>query len=195
MAWLQLDSNLCFKVFFSSFFSKKTLSTKTLDPTLPLRQRARAWHIFAQWSISDLDPRNASLSWNRAFGTWNTSISHSTSLGDILASSILFLLPRVSVCNNSLKSLRHTHLSRHVERGKSYCEAMIPYGTLMLHFTLMTIVTIAPAWSNAVEGFLPDHYSHQFFAISASPPFRLVALSPEFCFSSAQDPGETQLNY
>jgi len=40
--------------------------------------------------------------------------------------------------------------------------------------------------------FLPDHYSHQFFAISASPPFRLVALSPEFCFSSAQDPGDCE---
>lgn len=40
--------------------------------------------------------------------------------------------------------------------------------------------------------FLPDHYTHQFFTISASPPFRLLALSPEFCFSSAQDPSDCE---
>eukprot|EP00438_Fugacium_kawagutii_P034044 Skav224282 [mRNA] locus=scaffold1019:87317:96411:+ [translate_table: standard] len=51
-------------------------------------------------------------------------------------------------------------------------------------------------------GFLPDHYTHQFFALKAqnaqtssetSSPFafRLVAASPEFCFSSAQLPQDS----
>ena len=43
-------------------------------------------------------------------------------------------------------------------------------------------------------GYLPDHYTHQFFAldIADNQTFRLAALSPEFCFSSAQDPQDSQ---
>lgn len=48
-------------------------------------------------------------------------------------------------------------------------------------------------------GFLPDHYTHQFFALKAQTQtletspfvFRLVAASPEFCFSSAQVPEDS----
>ena len=42
-------------------------------------------------------------------------------------------------------------------------------------------------------GYLPDHYTHQFFALDiAQQTFRLAALSPEFCFSSAQDPQDCE---
>ncbi|CAE7223563.1 unnamed protein product [Symbiodinium natans] len=39
---------------------------------------------------------------------------------------------------------------------------------------------------------LPDHYTHQYFAFSAEPPFELMALSPEFCFSSQQAPEDCE---
>jgi len=42
-------------------------------------------------------------------------------------------------------------------------------------------------------GYLPDHYTHQFFALdTAQQTFRLAALSPEFCFSSAQNPQDCE---
>lgn len=46
-------------------------------------------------------------------------------------------------------------------------------------------------------GFLPDHYTHQFFALAGDDSqggqaFRLVAASPEFCFSSAQAPQDCE---
>mmetsp|Transcript_50795 Transcript_50795/g.94985 ORF Transcript_50795/g.94985 Transcript_50795/m.94985 type:complete len:459 (+) Transcript_50795:48-1424(+) len=39
---------------------------------------------------------------------------------------------------------------------------------------------------------LPHHYSHQFYTISGQYPFRLIAVTPEFCFSSAQDPDDCE---
>ncbi|CAJ1415912.1 unnamed protein product [Effrenium voratum] len=35
--------------------------------------------------------------------------------------------------------------------------------------------------------FLPHHYTHQFFLLAGTPPFGLLAVTTEFCFSSRQD--------
>jgi len=44
---------------------------------------------------------------------------------------------------------------------------------------------------HAIENFR-HHYSHQFYAISGTPPFRLTAASSEFCFSSSSNPADCE---